>query len=366
MGTLRPVRTDEFDYVLPPGSIAQRPLGQRDASRLLIDRAFGDGGSRAVEHRRTADLPDLLEPGDVVVVNDTRVLPARLNLCKASGGSVEVLVLDPRPELRGSHAGADVWTALVKPSRRVADGSVLHAQGPDGAVGRPALVVAGPGPQGQRLVHPASPVAMTDLLDRHGSVPLPPYITEPVGDPERYQTVFADEATSVAAPTAGLHLTPRIFERLAERGIEVAHVSLSVGVATFRPIETDDVDAHVMHTERYSVPPGTWESCQRARRVVAVGTTTVRTLESVAATGDLAGATDLYIRPGHRFRVVDALMTNFHMPRSSLLVLLAAFVGERWRDLYTIALEEGYRFLSFGDAMLVEPARPRLQVRDAP
>lgn len=337
------MRTDEFDYDLPPGAVAQEPLAERDASRLLVDR--GDH----VEHRRTADLPDLLEPGDLVVVNDTRVLPARLHLRKTTGGAVEVLALEPRPEHRRTFAGADVWSALVKPSRRVSDGTVLYD--PDG---REVLVVAGSGPDSQRLVYPMGARSMTDVLGRHGSVPLPPYIDEPIEDPERYQTVFGREATSVAAPTAGLHLTDALLDRLAGRGVEVARVSLSVGAATFRPIETDDVESHVMHTERYTVPAGTWEACGRARRVVAIGTTTVRTLESAAATGTMSGETDLYIRPGHRFRMVDVLMTNFHMPRSSLLVLLAAFVGERWRELYRTALEEGYRFLSFGDAMLVE------------
>lgn len=347
------MRTDEFDYHLPPEAIAQKPLAQRDASRLLVDRSL-DPGDLTVDHHLTSDLPDLLKPGDLVVVNDTRVLPARLRLRKRTGGAVEILALEPLPAARGDFAGADTWLALVKPGRRVPDGTVLVDE-----AGREVLVVAGTGPDGQRVVHPMGAIAMIDLLSRRGEVPLPPYIEGGIDDPERYQTVFADEATSVAAPTAGLHLTQAVLDGLAANGVDVARVSLSVGVATFRPIEVDDVESHTMHTERFAVPTETWEACQRAERVVAIGTTTVRTLESVAATGKLSGATDLYIRPGHRFRIVDVLMTNFHMPRSSLLVLLAAFVGDRWRDLYDVALGDGYRFLSFGDAMLVENAAGR-------
>ncbi|HYF44744.1 MAG TPA: S-adenosylmethionine:tRNA ribosyltransferase-isomerase, partial [Acidimicrobiales bacterium] len=192
------------------------------------------------------------------------------------------------------------------------------------------------------------------LLDRVGAVPLPPYITEPLGDPDRYQTVFADRPGSAAAPTAGLHLTEAVLERCRQAGIPVAGVDLEVGLGTFAPIRADEVEDHVVHTERYRIPASTVEAIEAAERVVAVGTTVVRTLESWAATGRTEGATDLYVRRGHRFAKVDLLLTNFHVPRSSLLVLVDAFVGDRWRELYATALARGYRFLSFGDAMLLE------------
>jgi S-adenosylmethionine:tRNA ribosyltransferase-isomerase len=198
---------------------------------------------------------------------------------------------------------------------------------------------------------------MAGGVDRYGAVPLPPYITEPLADPDRYQTVYARVPGSVAAPTAGLHLTPALLGEVRARGVEVHTVDLAVGLGTFRPLTAERIEDHVMHEERYAVPAATLEACRTAAgRVVAVGTTTVRALESAAATGDTEGHTDLFITPGFEFRVVDVLLTNFHQPRSSLLVMLAAFAGERWRDLYEVALGEGYRFLSFGDAMLVDRA----------
>lgn len=323
-----------FDYPLPDHAIAQHPAEPRDSSRLLVD---GD----PVAHRSTRDLPELVQPGDLVVLNDTRVLPARLQLAKPTGGRVEILALEPRSD--------GWWEALVRPSRRVPDGTRLHD--PDDAV--EVLEVGAPTGEGTRLVR-ALTVDMAALLDRLGAVPLPPYITEHLDRPERYQTVYADRASSVAAPTAGLHLTPDVLDRCRRAGAEVATVELSVGVGTFRPLETDVLDDHVMHSERYAVSADTWAQCQQAKRVVAVGTTVVRTLESVATTGNLAGRTDLFIRPGHDFSVVDALLTNFHMPRSTLLVMIEAFVGPRWRELYATALSEGYRFLSFGDAMFLQ------------
>jgi len=331
------VETASFDYDLPEAAIAQAPVEPRDAARMLVDR--GEGA--APDHRRVADLPDLLGPGDVVVVNTTRVLRARLHLRKPSGGAVEVLLLEPLDDGR--------WEALVRPGRRVAPGAVLRPER-DG----PALEVE----VGERLDDGRRPVALrTDdlvaALEAHGEVPLPPYITEPLADPDRYQTVYANEPGSVAAPTAGLHLTPAVLDGIRAAGAEVAGVDLWVGLGTFRPISAERIEDHEMHTERYHVPEQTWAACQDARRVVAVGTTTVRALESVAALGRRAGRTDLFLHPGRPPAVVDVLLTNFHQPRSSLLVLVEAFAGPHWRDLYAEALAGGYRFLSFGDCMLL-------------
>jgi S-adenosylmethionine:tRNA ribosyltransferase-isomerase len=325
---------DAFDYVLPEAVIAQQPAHPRDAARLLVALDPGD----EPRHRHVRDLPELLEPGDLLVVNDTRVLPARLRLRKETGGAAEVLLLEP---LDGGQ-----WEALVRPGRRLAPGTVLV--GDDGT----AVVRVGEreGDDGRRRV------TLLDDPARHGTVPLPPYITEPLDDPERYQTVYAARPASVAAPTAGLHLTEDVLDRCRARGVDVARVELVVGLDTFRPIAADVIEDHVMHSERYSVPPETMEACARARRVVAVGTTAVRALES-AATGRLDGRTDLFISGDYPFEVVDVLLTNFHMPRSTLLVLLDAFCGPRWRSLYDTALAEGYRFLSFGDAMLVGRGR---------
>jgi S-adenosylmethionine:tRNA ribosyltransferase-isomerase len=340
---------DSFDYELPDRAIAQRHVEPRDAARLLVDR----GPKAAPRHATVADLPSLVGPGDVIVVNTTRVLPARLRLRKATGGAVEVLLLE--------RTGPGEWEALVRPGRRVPPGTTLRA-GDDLAVevGEPI------GDDGRRLVRlrlradgrerPDGPDRLDEelaALDRHGAVPLPPYITEPLADPERYQTVYADRPDSVAAPTAGLHLTPAVLDACTAAGARIEPVELAVGLGTFRPITTDRVEDHRMHAERYRVPPSTWEACESATRVVAVGTTTVRALEATALTGELSGRTELFIRRPWPWRVVDALLTNFHMPRSSLLVLIDAFVGPRWRQLYAEALAEGYRFLSFGDAMLL-------------
>jgi S-adenosylmethionine:tRNA ribosyltransferase-isomerase len=328
-----PSRIDDVDYALPPERIAQRPLEVRDASRLLVD--LGD----SVEHRAVRDLPSLLAPGDVVVVNDTRVLPARLHLHKPTGGAVEVLLLDPRDD--------GWWTALVKPSRKVAPGTEL-------VVGDDLTIVVGEVLDGgRRAVRVVADGDWLDVLARHGEVPLPPYITERLDDPERYQTVFADRPASAAAPTAGLHLTERVLAELAAKGIPVVRLELVVGLDTFRPVTAEHLDDHVMHHERYRVPAATWEAVQQAERVVAIGTTAVRALESAAARGELEGSTDLFIRRPFDWQVVDLLLTNFHLPKSTLLLLIDAFVGPRWRTLYETALAEEYRFLSFGDAMLL-------------
>jgi S-adenosylmethionine:tRNA ribosyltransferase-isomerase len=348
-----------FDYDLPAPAIAQTPIEPRDRARLLVDR----GADRAPEHRTVADLPALVGPGDVLVLNTTRVLPARLRLRKATGGAVEVLLLERRD--------AGHWDALVKPSRRVPPGTVLHAgddldvelRGEGGEAGTRQVVLHLHG-RGERHtpgveVDEARRRDELTVLARYGVVPLPPYITAPLADPERYQTVYADQPESVAAPTAGLHLTPAVLDACRAVGAEIVPVELAVGLGTFRPMTADKVEDHEMHAERYRVPPATIEACRSARRVVAVGTTAVRALESAAQTGQLDGRTELFIHRPYDWQLVDVLLTNFHLPRSSLLVLVDAFVGDRWREIYGLALDEGYRFLSFGDAMLVSRPESR-------
>jgi S-adenosylmethionine:tRNA ribosyltransferase-isomerase len=316
----------DLDYELPEAAIAQRPAEPRDSARLLVDR----GAGAAPEHRAVRDLPDLLEPDDLLVVNDTRVRRARLRLRKPTGGAVEVLLLED--------LGGGRFEALVRPSRKVAPGTTLEGEG--------GLVVAVGDElgEGRRCVE-----VIAGDPEAAGEVPLPPYIHETLEDDERYQTVYARRAASAAAPTAGLHLTDEVLARC-----RVARVELVVGLDTFRPIASDRVEDHPMHTERYEVPQATWDAVEATTgRVVAVGTTVVRALESAATRGELAGRTDLLIHPGYEWRVVDRLLTNFHVPRTTLLALVAAFVGPRWRDLYATALTDGYRFLSFGDASLL-------------
>lgn len=332
-----PQTPDDLDYDLPAAAIAQTPLAERDRSRLLVDR-----GDR-IEHLRVADLDTLLEPGDVVVVNDTRVFPARLRLRRATGGAVEVLLLEEADSSDGW------WEALVRPARRLRVGEVVASGGLRVEIG---VDLGG----GRRLVRPAGPSEAGwnfDRLEEAAEVALPPYIRQPVDDPERYQTVFARRPGSVAAPTAGLHLTEALLEKIRARGVTVASLDLAIGLDTFRPVTADRLDDHVMHRERYRVPAATAEAVASARRVVAVGTTAVRALETWAATGEAAGRSSLFIRRPFDWQVVDVLMTNFHLPRSTLLCLVDAFVGPRWRLLYEMALAEGYRFLSFGDAMLL-------------
>jgi S-adenosylmethionine:tRNA ribosyltransferase-isomerase len=274
----------------------------------------------------------------VVVLNETRVLPARLRLRKPTGGSVEVLLLEGE---------GDAWRALVRPSRRVAEGTVLAAgEDLDVEIGERY----GDGTRRVRLLTDDAAAA----LARHGEVPLPPYIHEALADADRYQTVYARVPGSVAAPTAGLHLTPAVLDGLVAAGARVEKVDLAVGLGTFKPVECDRIEDHPGHEEAYRVPERTMAACRDAERVVAVGTTTVRALESAARSGELEGRTRLLIHGDFEWRVVDALLTNFHMPRSTLLALVESFVGPRWCDLYATALAEGYRFLSFGDAMFLE------------
>ena len=322
----------ELDYPLPEGAIAQEPAEHRENARLLVDR----GPALPPNHLRVTDLPNVLRAGDLLVLNDSRVLPARLRLHKRSGGAVEVLLLEEAPD--GS------WEAAIRPSRKVGPGTQLTGRG-DVAVD----VVAELGDGRWR-------VAVAGDIDGAGEVPLPPYIHAPLREAERYQTVYSRRPVSAAAPTAGLHLTHDVLARCQENGISIATIELAIGLDTFRPVTADRLENHVMHSEAYDVPAATVEACAAAGRVVAVGTTVVRALESAAATGACAGRTAMFIRPGFEFRSVDVLLTNFHLPRTTLLAMIDAFVGPRWRELYETALREGYRFLSFGDAMLVERA----------
>ena len=312
------MRTSELDYELPPELIAQRPLERRDESRLLVfDRANG-----AVEHRRFRDLRSLIASATVVVVNDTRVLPARLMLERPTGGRTEILLLE--------RVEGDVWEALARPSRRLREGMKLG----------PVELLESLGEGRWRLRLTGEP---------NGEAPLPPYITEPLADAERYQTVYAEESGSAAAPTAGLHFTPELLASL-----EVERVTLHVGLDTFRPVTAETLAEHRLHSERYEVVEAAWRRIAAAPHVTAVGTTTVRVLESVARGAPLVGRTNLFVTPGFEFRRVDSLVTNFHLPRSSLLALVMAFAGvEETRRLYEIAIEERYRFYSFGDAMLI-------------
>ncbi len=312
------MKTSELDYDLPPELIAQHPCARRDESRLLVY----ERGSGTVRHRRFRDLPEELREGSLVVVNDTRVVPARLRVRRETGGEAEVLLLEPVED--------GLWEALARPTKRLRGGTRLG----------PVELVEHLG-AGRWLVRLEG--------DPAGEAPLPPYITEPLADPERYQTVYADEAGSAAAPTAGLHFTPELLARL-----DVERVTLHVGLDTFRPVVAADLAAHEIHSERYHVSPAAWDRIRRAEGVVAVGTTTVRVLESLARGAPLAGRTELFVTPGFEFRRVDALVTNFHLPRSTLLALVMAFAGvEETRRLYALAIEEGYRFYSFGDAMLL-------------
>ncbi|MBI3911396.1 MAG: tRNA preQ1(34) S-adenosylmethionine ribosyltransferase-isomerase QueA [Armatimonadetes bacterium] len=345
------MRTELFDYPLPPERIAQTPIEPRDASRLLVLRRE----TGCIEHRAFRDLPEYARPGDLFVFNDTRVLPARLYGEKETGARVEALLLQ--------RLGGGRWEALVSPGRRLPVGAEI-AFGP-----QLRAVIEDRRPDGARQLRfetpDGGPEAVDEAIHRLGKVPLPPYIHTELSDPERYQTMFARVEGSAAAPTAALHFTPAVLDTLREKGARFAFVTLHIGIATFRPVRAAHIEEHEMHAEWYSLPPETVDAIRRCEgRVVAVGTTVVRCLESAAEgkeesrpVGMRAGSglTNLYITPGHHFRVVDALLTNFHMPRSSLLVLVSAFAGrEQILRTYQEALARGYRFLSLGDAMWVE------------
>jgi S-adenosylmethionine:tRNA ribosyltransferase-isomerase len=308
------MKRSELEYDLPPELVAQHPMARRDASRLLVYERM----SKRVHHRRFAELPDVLGAA-LVVVNDTRVVPARIPIEHPKG---EVLLLE--------RLGDDLWEGLARPTRRLQAGRQYG----------PVQLLEHLGEGRWRLRLEGEPA---------GDVPLPPYITEPLGDPSRYQTVYAREAGSAAAPTAGLHFTDEVLARL-----DVERITLHVGLDTFRPVTVEDLDDHALHGERYAVTPAAWERIRSAPRVLAAGTTTVRVLETLARDGPLTGRTDLFVVPGFEFHRTDALLTNFHLPRSTLLALVMAFAGvEETRRLYRLAIEERYRFYSFGDAMLV-------------
>ncbi len=356
-----------YDYDLPPGRIAQRPAERRDASRLLALI-----GEAAPAHHVFADLPNLLQSGDLLVRNDTRVIPARLMGKRSGGGKTELLLVHPAardPKLAADASPGPCWLCLARPSSHLKPGrAVTFGDGELTAVIEKRL---GGGHVLARF-EVESEAALMDAVRARGQVPLPPYIGRAEGGPDaddavRYQTTFAREAGAVAAPTAGLHFTPELDEALRVRGIECVHLTLHVGPGTFRPIIAANLDGHAMDAEYYEIPPATAEAINRAkeekRRVVAVGTTSTRALEASAQNARVvagSGWTDLFIRPGHGFRIIDGLITNFHLPRSSLLVLVSALAGrERILEAYRVAVEEGYRFYSYGDAMLIAPSRGR-------
>ena len=325
-----------FEYELDPALVAQHPVEPRSSARLL------DATGAELLDRHVFDLPSLVKPGEVVVVNDTRVIPARVALHRDTGGRVEFLFLEER--------SAGVWLALCNPSRKVVPGSRFF----DPAGAEVLRVIERQERSGDSPVKLTVELADAGAIERLGETPLPPYIKAPLADPERYQTVFASRPSSAAAPTAGLHLDDAVLEGIRSAGAEVVRVELSVGLDTFLPVKSTTIEGHRIHTESYRVEESAWRRIGAARRVLAVGTTVVRTLETAAATGQLAGRSSLYIHGDFPFKVVDRLMTNFHIPRSSLLLLVDAFVGERWREIYEHGIAERYRFFSFGDAMLLE------------
>jgi S-adenosylmethionine:tRNA ribosyltransferase-isomerase len=347
------VQSSELDYNLPSRLIAQHPVLPRDKSRLLIyDRSSG-----AITHGLLPDLLSHIDPGDVLVFNDSRVLMARVGAFRPTGGKAELLFL----RRKQSH----VWEALVKPSSRLREGMRLSIDD-DGAAmikgieGRDIFELIEHVGAGRWLVRNHSGLVMEELLESIGHVPLPPYIKEELDDPERYQTIYAERTGSAAAPTAGLHFTPALIEQLKGRGVTLAPVTLHIGLDTFRPVEEGDLDLHEIHREHYQMPPETRDAINKAHadsgKVIAVGTTTVRVLETVF--GDpaaaLEGDTGLFITPGFEFKAVDAILTNFHLPRSTLLALVMSFSGvDEIQRLYREAIQEEYRFYSFGDAMLL-------------
>ncbi len=321
----------KLDYELPEGLIAQEPADPRDASRLMVV----DAKTGKISHHVFRDLPAFLRPGDALVLNETKVLPARLRARKESGGEVELLFLRDR---------GDAWEALARPSKRMGPGLRLLA-------GEDELEVVKSLGEGHWLLRAED---VRGILEREGRVPLPPYIEATPAAEGKYQTVFARNPGSAAAPTAGLHVTEGVLEGVRRAGARLARVTLHVGTGTFAPIRSENLDEHRMHAEYYCVPEGTVRALGEAGRVVAVGTTVARTLETWAASGEPEGESSLFVYPGYEWRVVDALVTNFHLPRSTLLAMVMSFGGEELvREAYRVAVEERYRFYSFGDAMLI-------------
>lgn len=350
------LRVDDFDYALSAEAIAQVPIEPRDAARLLVlDRAGSAPGRPALAHRIFREVGELLSAGDLLVVNDSRVIPARLPASRPGGGSAEILLLRARDD------GSGAWEALVRPSRRLAVGTVLALRNGDRVEVGPRL-----GDSTRAVRFDRDPA---DVMAEAGETPLPPYIRDRSSPPERYQTVYARPPGSAAAPTAGLHFTRDLLRSLNEAGIRLASVTLHVGLDTFRPLEGEFTDEHRIHREWYEVPARTRQALRATRRaggrVIAVGTTSVRVLETAARDAATSGWSDLYITPPHRFTAVDALITNFHLPRSSLLLMATAFVQGGMRGAsplhardtllaaYRTAMAEGYRFFSFGDAMFL-------------
>lgn len=343
-------RTSSYDYDLPEELIAQTPLERRDSSRLLhLSRSSG-----AISHRKFSDLPSLLRAGDLLVVNDSRVRAARTHGHRRPGGArCEIFFTSPASN------GERLWNTLVRPGRRVRPGDVIDIDG--GA----SIRVISSTDDGERIVELPHDMSADDFFARCGSVPLPPYIKRDVDDPERYQTVYADRssARSCAAPTAGLHFTEELMAAIAKMGAEIIRISLDVGIGTFRPVTAEDLSEHVMHSERCTISEDASDAINAARRdgrrVIAVGTTSVRTIESLAREDGHVDhgsmETDIFIRPPYEFRAVDAIITNFHLPRSTLLMLVAAFAGhDEVMGAYREAIEERYRFFSFGDSMFID------------
>jgi S-adenosylmethionine:tRNA ribosyltransferase-isomerase len=325
------VLTSELDYELPQTLIAQQPAQPRDASRLMVV----DAATGAISHHVFRDLPRFLYPGDALVLNETKVIPARVAACRPGGGEVELLFLR---DLGGP------WEALARPSKRLRPGMELSA-------GDDAIEVVKSLGGGRWMVAGAD---LPATMQRSGRAPLPPYVEATEQAEAAYQTVYARHPGSAAAPTAGFHFTERVLEEAERAGASIPRITLHVGTGTFAPIRTDRLEDHRMHSEHYLVPEKAAEEIERARRVVAAGTTVARTLESWAASGEREGDSELFIRPGYRWRLVDAMLTNFHLPRSTLLAMVMSFGGkELLREAYRVAVEEGYRFYSFGDAMLI-------------
>ena len=352
-----------YDYQLPKEQIAQAAAIPRDSAKLLVVE-----NQSQHSHHIFWELPNLLESGDLLILNNTRVLPARLYGQKLGGTQVEVLLLEEQQ--------TDQWLALVKPGRRLKPDSKiiftpLHS---DCSISLSAIVVASDEATRGRVLEfeISGNRSLLDVLDQFGQLPLPPYITDSSSQPEQYQTVYADRLGAVAAPTAGLHFTPELLDRLQKKGIGQAFVTLHVGVGTFRPVETENITHHQMHGEWVEVSPETVEQIRQTKnrggRVIAVGTTSVRSLEAAAQTGEIQpyyGKTSLFIYPGYQWRVVEGLITNFHLPKSSLLMLVSALIGrERLLKLYQDAIEHHYRFYSFGDAMIILPEAKIDLIRD--
>lgn len=342
MNDIQYTRLSDYDYELPPSMIAQEPLAERDKSKLLVlHRDTGD-----IEHRIFSDLPEYMHPDDLLVLNDTQVTAVRLLGTKPSGGKVEALLL--------RNIEGNIWEAMVKPGRRVNVGSTIVFEGEN-----LSAKVVDRTDAGGRILDFGDSAGTEDIIQRHGQVPLPPYIQTVLHDKARYQTVYASEPGSAAAPTAGFHFTPGLLEKIRTKGIKTTFVTLHVGIATFRPVRTDDISEHVMHSEKISVSKESADLINSAKgRIIAVGTTTARVLESAAAgrkhIEPVDCETNLFITPGYDFKIIDGLITNFHIPKSTLLILVSAFAGrENIVRAYSEAKERNYRFLSFGDAMFI-------------